>query len=301
MFSKTRCLLVVLLIVCQLPRASHAATVLLKGQTEPILGKVVRRDDERLVLRVVADNGTSTDRTFKTEEIEEVIAAYSDERLASLTPDRPAEYHRYAEELWARKRDPEARNMAIRLYLTAAWLDRVNFARPSLLAMASLARSSDEARKFRTALYLLDPRTKLNTAASPAVSAPTANLAAQDLLRAVRLLRTGKGATARNLVEKPAVASLLESYSSLMSRTEFNAAAGQATLSPRELRQALLLELELDSLLSANPSDATSGVPWSRQLQGAGSKAVPSYALETLTEFDPRECLFRDGKWIKPR
>jgi hypothetical protein len=196
--------------------------------------------------------------------------------------------------------------MALRLYLTAAWLDRANLGRPALLGMISLARSPQEARKFRAALYLIDPRTTLETLQAPPASNPAAasdedTAAARELLRAVRLLRTGKGATARSIIEKPPVEKLLANYNRILSKAEFNAAAGQAALERRELRQVLLLELELDALL--NPTAATSeqaaSLAWSRELQGAGGKAVPSLSLETLTEFDPRQCIWREGKWVE--
>src|SRR5205085_4813507 len=106
----------------------------------------------------------------------------------------------YAEELRARRRDPEARDMALRLYLISASLDREHLGRAGLLGMISLARSPDEERKFRAALHLIDPRAPLAVHAAAAPAGDTA--APQELLRALRLLRTGKGTTARALAEK---------------------------------------------------------------------------------------------------
>jgi hypothetical protein len=39
---------------------------------------------------------------------------------------------------------------------------------------------------------------------------------------------------------------------------------------------------------------------WSAISKSHGLSALPSLALESLTEFDPRACLFRDGKWVRP-
>jgi hypothetical protein len=59
--------------------------------------------------------------------------------------------------------------------------------------------------------------------------------------------------------------------------------------------------LELESLV--NPSSGgertAATLAWSRELQAEGGKAVPSLGLETLTEFDPRKCRYRDGKWVE--
>jgi hypothetical protein len=280
--------------------SSPAAIVLLKDRPEPVVGSLVHDDKDRVVLRTTDPQGKSREETFKREEVEEVVPAYSTDRLAALDPGKPASYRDYAEELRARRRDPEARDMAIRLYLIAAWLDREHLGRSALLGMVSLARSTEEEKKFRAALYVIDPRTPLESLQTQPGTTTTADdaTAAQDLLRALRMLRTGKGTSARAIAEKPAVTKLLETYSRVMTKAEFNAAAGQATLNPRELRQTLLLELEIDALLHPGAgSERSTSLNWSRELQGEGGKAVPSLSLETLTEFDPRKCVFREGKW----
>lgn len=295
----------ILAILAAVPSTGISAILLLKDRSEPVVGTLVREDQDRVVLRTVDAEGKPREETFPRADITELVPAFSSERLAALDPARPAMYRDYAEELRARRRDPEARDLAIRLYLIAAWLDRKQFGRAGLLGMISLARSPAEEKKFRSALYLIDPRTTLASLASSgeASKEPSGDdhAAARELLRAVRLLRTGKGSTARSLVEKPAVTRLLESYSRVLSKAEFNAAAGQATLNARELRQVLLLELELDSLLNPSPTAAerAASLAWSRELTGPGSKAVPSLSLPTLTEFDPRLCVWREGKWIE--
>lgn len=228
----------------------------------------------------------------------------SSQRLAALDPAKPEAYRDYAEELLARRSDPVARDTAIRLYVIAAWLDRANLGRPAVLGLIALARSPEEEEKFRAALYLIDPRTHIDSVrvGRQATSDKKDVAAARELLRALRLLRTGKGPTARAIIEKPTVGKLLESYSRILTRAEFTAASGQTVLSPRDLRQTLLLELEMEAIIdpaAATESKSTS-LTWSQQLRGTGSEAVPSFDLETLTEFDPRQSVYRNGKWVKP-
>jgi hypothetical protein len=284
---------------------TSATIVLLKDRPDPLIGTLLRDEKDRVVLRTVDAEGKSHEQTIQRSEIDQVMPAFSPQRLAALDPAKPAMYLEYAEELRARRRDPEARDMALRLYLTAAWLDRAHFGRAGLLGMISLARSPQEEQKFRAALYLVDPRTTVDSlqsaAAAPATASEEDYAAARELLRAVRLLRTGKGVTARSIIEKPAVDKLLANYSRIFSKADFNAAAGHTALERRELRQALLLELELDALLNptAAATEQAASLAWSRELQGPGSKAVPSLALETLTEFDPRQCVWREGKWAE--
>jgi hypothetical protein len=296
-----------MLLVLSLLWVSPAIAVLirLKDRPEPVVGSLLRDEKDRVVLRVVDADGKSREETFKRAEIEEVVPPFSADRLAALDPTHPADYRDYAEELRARRRDPESRDVAIRLYLISAWLDREKLGRSSLLGMISLARSPEEEKKFRGALYLIDPRTTLDSlqGPSPAIAVAADDSAAQELLRALRLLRTGKGTTARVLIEKPAVAKLMENYARVLSKAEFNAAAGQASLGSRELRQVLTLELELESLLhpGAATAERSLSIAWSRELLSDGGKAVPSLSLESITEFDPRKCLWREGKWTDPK
>lgn len=293
-----RSVLVLLFLVTTSPL--WAVVVRVKDRAEPLIGALIRDEKERIVVRTTDTSGKTQDETVRRTDIEELIPPFSGDRLAELDPAKPEMYRDYAEELRARRRDPESRDMAIRLYLIAAWLDRENLARSALLGLVSLARSTEEERKFRAALFLYDPRTpaeSLQTREAPSDKGDDGS-AASELLRAMRLLRTGKGSTARAVVEKPPVLKLLESYSRVMSKAEFAAAAGQATLNPRELRQVLVLELELEAIVHPEGSaKAATSLAWSRELSGDGNKAVPSLSLETLTEFDPRKCAWRDGKW----
>jgi hypothetical protein len=288
-----------------LPSSAAAAIVLLKDGASPVVGTIVRRDAERLVIRPQPAGDTAesaSEKTLRLAEVAEIVETVSAERLAALNPAEPAAYREYAEELLARRSDREARETALRLFSIAAWLRPHELGRPALLGMIALARSPEEERKFRAALYVIDPRTKLATI--PQVGAPSDDshsAAAQELLRALRLLRTGKGPNARAAVEKPAVAKLLAGYSRLFTRAEFQEASSRSTLTPRELRQTLLVELELESLLApAKPPAAEQAAwGWSRELARGGSEAVPSFDLETLTEFSPRKCLYRDGQWVE--
>ena len=40
---------------------------------------------------------------------------------------------------------------------------------------------------------------------------------------------------------------------------------------------------------------------WSSILQAKKGSPVSPLSLETITEFDPRECLFRNGRWEAPK
>ena len=139
-------------------QAALAVVVFVRGSDQPIGGYVVREDAESLVLRESAGPGKARERTFRKADLTDVIVTVRKDRLEQLRPEMPRAYRDYAEELAEKRRDPEARDMAIRLFLIAAWLDPGELGQGALLAMVDLARDPMEASRFRAAAYLQDPR-----------------------------------------------------------------------------------------------------------------------------------------------
>ena len=70
-------------------------------------------------------------------------------------------------------------------------------------------------------------------------------------------------------------------------------------LGDSELRALLQIEL-----WEGSESSAARAVPaeakWSKVLSGQKPAPVPALTLESLSEFNPRQCLFRDGRWVEP-
>ena len=90
----------------------------------------------------------------------DIIYQIDVERLKKLDKNDPKAYYDYAEELADKKwkDDPEARDMARRLFLIAAYLDPRQFGRSALLSMIPLAGTEAEARRCRAMAFLLDPK-----------------------------------------------------------------------------------------------------------------------------------------------
>jgi hypothetical protein len=67
------------------------------------------------------------------------------------------------------------------------------------------------------------------------------------------------------------------------------------------LHRLVTLELLLSASQGDNP-DADEGTPvaWSRIIARDGKALTRWLSLETLTEFDPRACVYRDGSWHVP-
>src|SRR5262249_6907539 len=68
------------------------------------------------------------------------------------------------------------------------------------------------------------------------------------------------------------------------------------------LRIVLRAELWAVDQLSAAPRDktGTAAMSWSAILEARQATPVLPLSLDTITEFDPRKCLYRNGVWTAP-
>ncbi len=286
---------------------AHAVVVFPKGSDEPVMGFLLREDERSVTVRQVLPDGSLRDTTFLRSEAD-IHFTVQKERLEKLASDNARAYRNYAEELAEKRRDPEARETAIRLFLIAAFLDPQNFGRSSLLGMIDLSRSADEEAKFRAMAFLLDPEHDARVLRRPEAVKSEPGAATDEvrsgLLTALRLLRQGKGLGARQTVQRDDVNGLLVQYQDVISVKEFYAACAGGELSPSLLRRIVLLELALSpksgGAIDLDRKAAESKSSWSDSIRRHGSRPLPALSLETLTEFNPRECHFRDGKWLEP-
>ena len=288
---------------------AHAALLFLKGFDAPQHVLTIRETDANLVVGVPQPDGTFVERVVERANIDQLIHTVAADRLAALDPARPAMYRDYAEELAEKRVDPDARRAAIRLYLIAAWLAPAELGRSSLLGMTALARTPAEDRKFRAMAYLLDPRhdPSVLVVAAGGASATSDGGAAEDgemrqqLGGALRLLRQGNGRIAERMVDRPSVRAALAKYGGPLTPDEFvKACRASGELEPALMARLLRLEIELLGGGAAAPATAESGRPnWSAAVDRGGAPAA-SLTLETLTEFNPRECVYVDGAWKQP-
>jgi hypothetical protein len=290
-------------IACALALAAQcqAAMVLKRGSSQPILGHLVRQDEHSVVIREELAGGQSRETVIPRGEIDELIITVDLQRLAGLDPSQLAAYREYAEELAEKRRDPEARDAARRLSAIAAARGDASLRKSALLGLISLARSPDEERKFRAAAFLHDPQhdaavlAQPNAPATPAMIEPPPS----ELLAAVRLIRQGRGSEAKALLDLPQVRRAATRLAEIIEPAELAAAASVGALSDQQLAQLLRVELELEG--TGRPaSQPDRQVSWSESIKRGSLAPVPLLELERLTEFDPAECVFRDGKWQRP-
>jgi hypothetical protein len=281
--------------------SAFAVVVYKKGSSKLVAGHLVRQNGHEVVVRDESSSGLK-EIVIPRSEIDVLIETVSAERLAALDPSRPQEYREYAEELAEKKLDPEARQMAVRLFQIAAWLDPAKTGRGALLGLVSVARPGEEEARFRAAAYLFDPR---HDKALLGQTSPTAGKARQEddpvqgLLEALRQLRRGHGQQARAAIAPLAVSDELEAHQAILSREEFQAASSAKELSDEQLRKVLELELALDSQLSGRSEERaqTTLASWNDAVRAGNLAPIPPLQFDRLTPFDPRECVYRQGKW----
>jgi hypothetical protein len=289
--------------------AANAVVVLPKGSSTPLMGYLLREDETQVVIRHQVGKAWR-ETAVPREEIDELIVTVNPERLAELTPDEPQLYREYAEELAEKRRDPEARDAAIRLYAIAATLGDTRLRHSSLLGLVPLARSPEEERRFRAAVYLYDPAHDASVLAdtpdhaAASGDATSGSEAAAEVVQAVRLARQGKGSAAKSIAERPAVrAALTGPLAAILPHEELLAACRPRPLTEAQLAKLVRAELALDpALAGAAPLAAaaeTKPERWSDAAQ-RGLAPLPALDLDALTEFDPRASVYRDSNWVRP-
>lgn len=282
---------------------AFAIVIYKKGSNKPIAGPLVRQNGNEVVVREESATGVR-DVIVPRSEIEDLIETVSPERLAELDPSRPQEYREYAEELAEKKLDPEARQMAVRLFQIAAWLDPAKTGHGALLGLVAIARPGEEESRYRAAAYLFDPRHNKALLGQDVAPAKTAKETdpAQALLEALRQLRRGHDQQARTALAAPGVSEVLAAYPAILTREEFLLACAARDLSDEQLRKVLELELTLDSRLrgGADKPAETTLASWNDAIRTGNLSPIPALQFDKLTGFDPRECVFRQGKWQRP-
>jgi hypothetical protein len=173
---------------------SLAKAILIETKTGKVGGFVAEDDGAVLKIRIPTTDGEEL-RSFPHTDIK-VIHQLNVKRLEGLSKDNPKAYCDYAEELARHEADPEARYMAMRLYLIAAKLEPTKFGSSSLLRMSALAGTPAEARRYRAMAFLLDPKADAGLlkaeAVKPAQPAKFQAAAMTDFVKALQQYRMGQ-------------------------------------------------------------------------------------------------------------
>lgn len=290
--------------------------------------KILKENAAQLVIIEHGPGGVAEERTLERKLVERIIQTIDPKRLEELKPTAPEAYREYAEEIAPKKNDPEARELALRLYLIAAYHDRKNLGRSCLRAMAELAETPEESRRYQAMAFALDPQRQgtepkiepfavLNGSAASSENEVSSN----DFLRCLRAFRDQKAREAAILAKKPASAQGFVRYRDVLTREAFlEACASRMTPQSMTADQARREEAVSLAVQRVEAREIARGIPvdklniggaagaagdkdhesWSLSAYSRGLAPVRPLDLETIANYDPRESLYRAGRWVKP-
>lgn len=281
-------------------RTAHGAALFLVGEDEPVYGYLISADDSTVVLDVPQTDGKLSRTTFLRDRVEDLVVTVDPERLGGLSPDDPLSYLQYAEELSIKKQDPEARDAAQRLFLIAGSLAPQVHGRQAALGLANVATNPDAARRARTLASLIDPS---GTDPERVVETPPASKIdagrARVLITGIQAYRRGDVATARRAFDDAENARLLGSLDPPVPIDRLKESLAEREFRPDYEALAALVPLErslrIDGTL-AGLGDTANVDPFSAE--NRLPVAWPTWS--NVTNFDPGETIFRDGKWQRP-
>ncbi|MBX3355616.1 MAG: hypothetical protein KF724_07950 [Phycisphaeraceae bacterium] len=215
-----------------------------------------------------------------------------EQRLAALEPARPMEYFTLAEEVEARARTPEERDLARELYGLAGALDPEGLGASAALALASLADRPAERSKFiRLSMAL---RGGSEARQGVRASSPQAALFG-ELLAAYR---RGQGARARELLANPEVSEMVELHGDHFEGGAAGLRNAIAGLRDRPVETDVRM-MELMFLESAMLESRRSLVQ--DLLRGGGEPLVACDPLRPGPELgvDVERARWRGGQWVE--
>lgn len=311
--SKLIAIAFLLLVVVCCIHSSVADVVWVDGQAKPLYGQIISNTPEQIDLQVFENGKLGRIEKISRSRIEQFISNIDTQRLEKLSPDKPADYRDYAEELASQRADPAARQLAHRLYVIAAANsegdnETANEIRNSALAgLISIADSDADRARLQLLRFLVSPDVdQVETFSESKSAAPYSEDQAQLMLKLVQAIRKENFEQAVEMLSSRDKQAVFQIWSKTCSLEELNRIARVNRPSKPQLSKLLRIELQIlssaDPLTGETPSTLPSGrrQSWGDfATQGTGFlSVVPSF--ENVTSIDPRNSVFRSGRWVKP-
>lgn len=231
-------------------------------------------------------------------------------RLNKLDPANPTAYRDLAEELSEVENSKNAKDLTIRLYLICATHSSGKIRRSALRGLIHAARTKAEQQKFRALAYLQDAQFSSllheNDFVQPESDTPAndgkdVNQATFDrLLDALRSLRQGKSRRSKKIMEDEEVRKEFAKYQSVLPLDEFIRACETGDVSDALLLKILEMNAKLrGGDIKPDVSDKSVGA-WRVVFKNRLPPRIPKIDLQTVTEFNPANSVFRNGVWRLP-
>jgi hypothetical protein len=265
------------------------------------------KDPKKVAVRVKVPGGEDKVDVYDRAKIK-IVHKVDLDRLKGFTRDKPRAYCDYADELAEQKADPEATEVALRLFVIAAYLDTPKLGRSCLEKMSALAADPADQRKYRAMAFLLDPDPALLKLEPGKAPSPQSKAAKDGLFyfrKALRQYRNGQFSEAQDNAKVAGADTYFNAAPGFMDQKSFIQACKDAiankSLAEDNMDAVLRAEVwALDQMLPAEAAGkkGTSG-GWARVLSNQ-LNPTPVLSLETISEFDPRTCVFKGGTWVAP-
>lgn len=307
--SFSPCLMLTLLCTLLISTTTlDAAVVYLKDAKEPVTGYLESSDEKTIRLRIETPDNGEIHRTIDRSEIELLLQPVNPTRLEQLSPDHPKAYREYAEELVEKKSDPDAMETATRLFLIAAYLDPKQEGRSALLGMSPLMKDAQGVRQLRAMAYLLGPQhdvSLLEGASQDEIAngVPLDDEQREEVVEVFHLLRQSKRADAKQRLQREELRTAMKQGTNKITPEECVALANgtcpgcaQGTIPNYMLQKLVAAEYEL----TARGSNDQMETEWGYYLDDSFLQALPVLSLQNATQFNPKQCIYRNGKWVEP-
>ncbi len=261
--------------------------------------------------RLGAD-GNYLQRVFPRSEIRRLLVTVDRERLTRLKPGDWNVYRDWAEELSIQSVDPEARDLALRLYLIVAYhadepLRTAGFRGAIQVSGNATPSAASQQRLIRTLAVQVYPGDDSWTMIDASSGKPTALVAAEvrDRLREVaaelRRYRQGMPNTLDRLIEDDLTREAIGLMPSVCTWPRFQDLASRTELDYSAISRLLNLELAILSLVDGEPPALLQrDSPWS-VLVHQGRPSVELVSFANVSSFDLEATVFREGAWKKPQ
>jgi hypothetical protein len=334
-------------------QTSASAILFETGPQQRMGGYLVSEDAKQITVRFKTPGGKEKVQAFDRAKIK-ILHKVDLVRLEKLSKENPKGYQDYAKELAKEKADPEAVELALRLYLIAAYLDTPKWARDCLLGMSELAAGPADGRRYRALAFLLDskedPALLQEKKAGPleAFEIKAAPTPLARFQKALERYRAGDIKKAKDDANEKGVADYFkkagldqrrfvqacddavcakckkagflncvvcngkgrvpDQFGGFQACTNCNGKGKQKcptcdgtglTPYPEDyLRTIIKAEVwALEQIVTVEPIAKKAPLSWDNALNNQQA-AVRRLTLETITPYDPRQCLFRNGKWV---
>src|SRR5262245_35354278 len=112
------CRFVLGVVLCLCVWASSASAIIIETTDGKIhVGRLMDDDGKKLTIREQLSDGEEVEKVYPPAKIKAVPSRLDEKLLKALSRDNPRAYSDYADELAKQERDPEAKEVARRLYL----------------------------------------------------------------------------------------------------------------------------------------------------------------------------------------